>query len=116
MTDQKERPIKVSRRDFVKGAALGAGLLTGAGTLASCGTAAAPAAPGVPESWDHETDVVIVGYGGAGAAAAIAARDAGAEVIILEKREVPGGTTAICGGVYYAAGTSVQEENGIDDS
>lgn len=116
MTEQKERPINVSRRDFVKGAALGAGLLTGAGALASCGTAAAPAAPGVPESWDRETDVVIVGYGGAGAAAAIAARDAGAEVIILEKREVAGGTTAICGGVYYAAGTSVQKENGIDDS
>jgi len=116
MTEKKEQPIKVSRRDFVKGAALGAGLLTGAGTLASCGTAAAPAAPGVPASWDRETDVVIVGYGGAGAAAAIAARDAGAEVIILEKREVPGGTTAICGGVYYAGGTSVQKENGIDDS
>jgi flavocytochrome c len=117
MTREKETTRRVSRRDFVKGAAAGATILTGAGALAACGTTAAPGvAPGVPESWDRETDVVIVGYGGAGATAAIAARDAGAEVLILEKREVPGGITAICGGVFYAAGTSVQKDNGIDDS
>ena len=36
-------------------------------------------------AWDEETDVVIVGYGGAGACAAIEAADEGAEVIIIEK-------------------------------
>ena len=35
--------------------------------------------------WTEEADVVVVGYGGAGAVTAIAAHDAGAEVLILEK-------------------------------
>ena len=41
---------------------------------------------GLPEQWDEEADVVVVGFGGAGAVAAIAARDAGAEVLVLEKQ------------------------------
>jgi succinate dehydrogenase/fumarate reductase flavoprotein subunit len=44
--------------------------------------------------WQEKTDVVIVGFGGAGAAAAISAHDAGAAVIILEK-EVGGGNTRL---------------------
>ena len=41
----------------------------------------------MPENtWDEETDVIVVGYGGAGAVAAIAAHDAGARVTILEKQ------------------------------
>jgi succinate dehydrogenase/fumarate reductase flavoprotein subunit len=43
---------------------------------------------------DYETDVIILGYGGAGACAAIAAKDKGAEVIILEKAPFGGGNTA----------------------
>jgi succinate dehydrogenase/fumarate reductase flavoprotein subunit len=39
----------------------------------------------VSANWDREVDVVIVGYGAAGAATAITAHDAGAKVIILEK-------------------------------
>ena len=39
----------------------------------------------VPENWSQMADVVVVGYGGAGAVAAITAYDAGASVIILEK-------------------------------
>ena len=42
--------------------------------------------------WDDEADVVIVGYGGAGASAAIAAHDAGAEVLIVEKNDGGGNT------------------------
>ncbi|MBI2350988.1 MAG: FAD-binding protein [Deltaproteobacteria bacterium] len=37
------------------------------------------------DAWDEETDVVVLGYGGAGAAAAISAHDAGARVVIVEK-------------------------------
>ena len=44
----------------------------------------AKAAP-IPQKWDKETDVVAVGYGLAGAAAAMTAHDAGAKVFILEK-------------------------------
>ena len=37
------------------------------------------------EAWDEEADVVVLGFGSAGCAAAIAARDAGASVLVLEK-------------------------------
>jgi hypothetical protein len=60
-TTQKEKASELSRRDFVKAAALGAGLLTGAGALAGCGTSAPPMVPGIPDHWDEEADVVIVG-------------------------------------------------------
>ena len=53
-----------------------------------------PALPG----WGRETDVLIVGYGAAGANAAIAAHDAGARVLIMEKMEVPGGNSGVCAG------------------
>ncbi|MHB1419001.1 MAG: FAD-binding protein [Bacillota bacterium] len=65
--------------------------------------------------WDKESDVIIVGYGGAGAAAAIEAHDAGARVLILEKTSSSGGNTRISGGIVYAANTSVQKAGGVDD-
>ncbi|MGB7952084.1 MAG: FAD-binding protein [Candidatus Binatia bacterium] len=43
-------------------------------------------------SWDEEADVVVIGYGGAGASAAIAAHDGGAKVLILEKNQGGGNT------------------------
>jgi succinate dehydrogenase/fumarate reductase flavoprotein subunit len=48
--------------------------------------------------WDYETDVLIVGYGAAGANAAIAAHDAGARVMIIEKLGFPGGNSGVCAG------------------
>ena len=45
--------------------------------------------------WDEETEVLVVGYGGAGAAAAITAHDAGARVLIAEKMERGGGNTNV---------------------
>ncbi|MEM1562489.1 MAG: FAD-binding protein, partial [Candidatus Bathyarchaeia archaeon] len=50
--------------------------------------------------WDYEADVVVVGFGYAGALAAIAAHDAGAEVIILEKapEHFAGGNSRVSGG------------------
>jgi fumarate reductase flavoprotein subunit len=61
-------------------------------------------------------DVVVVGAGGAGMAAAIEAHDAGASVIVLEADGRIGGSTSLSGGVFYAAGTSVQHARGIEDS
>ncbi len=52
---------------------------------------------------DREADVVIVGYGGAGATAAICAHDRGARVIILEKMPAGGGNTRIAAGVIMGA-------------
>lgn len=48
--------------------------------------------------WDYETDVLVVGYGGAGAAAALSAREAGAQVMIIEKNPDGGGNTRYSGG------------------
>ena len=47
---------------------------------------------------DYDTDVLIVGYGAAGANAAIAAHDAGARVLIMEKLDYPGGNSGVCAG------------------
>ena len=54
------------------------------------------------QKWDMEADVVCVGYGGAGAAAAISAHDAGARVLILEKMPEGGGNTAVSGGGFIS--------------
>lgn len=116
MTGEKEDRIEVSRRDFVKGAALGAGALASLGALAGCGTAAVPPSE-VPEQWDKEADVVVVGFGGAGAAAAIEASRAGSKVLILERTPTGGGSTALCGGIIYmGGGTPMQEALGFQDT
>lgn len=60
-------------------------------------------------------DVIVVGGGGGGLAAALAAHAAGASCIILEADAKLGGATAQSGGVFYAAGTSVQRAAGIAD-
>ena len=102
---------KLNRREFIKDVAI---VGTGSATACVLGTLSAPAA--IPEKWEKETDVLVVGYGGAGACAAIAAREAGAEVLILEKLKTGGGNTAVSGGVVYAGGTSVQKANRIADT
>ena len=108
----EERP-GVSRRDFLK---LG-GMGMAAAALGSLPLLSARALGRQEvDEWDRETDVLVIGYGGAGATAAIAAYDAGAEVLVLEKREVGGGTTINSGGFIQAAATSVQEREGIDDT
>lgn len=52
----------------------------------------------VPEKWDMECDVVIVGWGAAGTAAAVTAHMEGAQVLILEKMAEGGGNTRVSGG------------------
>ncbi len=87
-----------NRRDFLKGAAAGVGAVALSGTYA-----ASAAAQPIPAKWDEETDVLVIGYGGAGACAAIEAHDAGAKVLILEKqpqdRHYP--NTRMSGGIYH---------------
>jgi 3-oxo-5alpha-steroid 4-dehydrogenase len=67
------------------------------------------------ETWEDEADVVIVGFGGAGACAALEARAQGASVVALDRFH-GGGATAISGGVLYAGGgTHIQKEAGVED-
>jgi len=66
--------------------------------------------------WDDEADVVVIGFGGAGAAAALEAREQGADVLIVERFE-GGGSTAFSGGVFYAGGgTRFQTDAGVADT
>jgi fumarate reductase flavoprotein subunit len=60
--------------------------------------------------------VVIVGAGACGLIAALAAHDAGAEVLVLERDEQPAGSTALSSGFIPACGTRFQRERGVSDS
>ena len=62
------------------------------------------------------TDVVVVGAGGAGLAAALTAVQGGADVIVLEKMAMVGGASAMAGGGTNATGSQWQQEYGIEDS
>ena len=53
---------------------------------------------GIPAAWDAEADVVVVGYGYAGAVAALEAQEAGADVLLIEKMPDPGGISITSGG------------------
>lgn len=67
--------------------------------------------------WSEETDVIVVGFGVAGGAAALEAVRAGARTILLERAAEPGGTSAMAGGHFYlGGGTAVQKATGIEDS
>lgn len=64
----------------------------------------------------RDYDVIIVGFGAAGASAAIEAADRGARVLVLD-RGYGGGATAYSGGIVYAgAGTPEQHAGGYSDS
>lgn len=66
--------------------------------------------------WQVETDVLVVGLGGAGVCAAIEAREKGCDVVAMD-RFSGGGATRFSGGVVYAGGgTSIQKEAGVEDT
>jgi 3-oxo-5alpha-steroid 4-dehydrogenase len=66
--------------------------------------------------WDVEADVVVVGFGAAGACAALEAASAGCSVLVLDRFD-GGGATALSGGVVYAGGgTPQQRAAGVSDS
>ena len=87
-------------------------LLAGTAALAAAGCALPARALSVKKEsdvvWDREADVVILGFGNAGANAAIEAADAGASAIILEKMPVGGGNVAVSAGGYVVP-TSVKD-------
>jgi len=66
-------------------------------------------------NWTEEAGIVVVGFGGAGAAAALEAREQGADVLVVEQFE-GGGATAYSGGIYYAGNTRFQRDAGVQDS
>ena len=68
--------------------------------------------------FDMETDVIVVGFGAAGACAAIEAACAGAQVVLFEATAGSGGTSALSGGEIYlggSGGTPIQRAAGFTD-
>ncbi len=92
--------------------------------LAGGATALATAVPGVaalPRSqvpaWDEQVDVLVAGSGAGGTCAALEARRAGASVLLLESLTMPGGSSALSGGVVYAGGgTALQRALKVTDT
>ena len=67
--------------------------------------------------WGDEYDVIVVGFGVAGGAAAIEAARAGARTLILERQTRGGGATALSEGtIYFGGGTRVQKATGFEDT
>lgn len=68
------------------------------------------------QDFEMHVPVLVVGAGACGLTAALAVRDAGLDVLLLERDPTPLGTTAMSTGLIPAAGTEEQRERGIDDS
>src|ERR1700732_2297561 len=106
---------KISRRDLIKTGAVAGAAATAGGLVAP--NVASAQAQGLPTRWDREADVVVIGSGAAGMTSAIAAREAGSSVVIIEAEPDIGGH-AICSGanIPLGGGTSIQKKAGIQDS
>ncbi len=68
-------------------------------------------------AWDIDADVAVIGFGGAGACAAIEAHDNGARVVLFDLASDSGGSTRLSSAeIYMGGGTRVQKACGIEDS
>lgn len=66
--------------------------------------------------WDHEFDLLVVGSGGGGMTAALVAKKMGLNVLVIEKTELYGGSTARSGGALWIPNNYLLAEDGINDS
>lgn len=106
----------ISRRSFIRGgaivAAAGGFALAGCAAPAETTADAAPKSNALPETWDRETDVVVVGTGSI-ISAALRAYDNGLDVLVLEKHPTWfGGTTALSGGGMTCPNSTENLEKG----
>lgn len=112
--------VNPSRRTFITGAAAGTAAAALAG-MAAAGTARAEQAQGkvyvLPETWDFEADLVIVGAGAAGYMAACAAHEEGASSLLLDKNHATGGDSAVSGCITIGPWPErTKADSGMDDT
>lgn len=88
--------------------------LTAAGDDPAAWRKAVPA-PAEVRQETRTVDLVVVGAGSAGMIAAVAAREAGLSVLVLEKADFSGGASGVCTGAFLVPGSHVQRELGILD-
>ena len=90
-----------NRRDFLKTSLTGA--VAGLTLPAAFSASAAQANSTLPKKWDLEADVVVLGFGGAGATTAIVAAQNGASVVVLEKNPEDAhiSNTRMSGGIFH---------------
>src|SRR5689334_7765705 len=69
-----------------------------------------------PERWDRVVDVIVVGTGAAGLSAATLAHDGGAQVLLVEKADLVGGTTGVSGGMPWVPLNRHMADVGVVDS
>ncbi len=121
----------ISRRDLFKGFAIGTITLASGSALAACapaektkqgasstapeGTAFAKNKSELKNATQKETDVLVIGGGGAGICAALSAAEQGANVVLCEKLSVLGGATMMSSGKIPAVGTKQQKDMGAED-
>ena len=100
----------INRRGLLKGSIFG--MAAAGASVIPVAVQAQAAAPVKTE----EYDVVVIGCGCAGMAAALEAADKGAKVVILEKMSRPAGNTIFAGGHFNATNTYVQKAQGLQDT
>lgn len=109
----EQQPVDGGRRRFLRNM----GLAAAGASVAGGAMAAQPVPRREVAQWDAQTDVLIVGSGAGGVSAAIEARRHGAEALVLEKFQIPGGSSSLSGGVcYLGGGTPLQKALGFEDS
>lgn len=72
--------------------------------------------PEIPLEFDLHVDTLIIGAGACGLVAALAAKESGQQVLVVEADAVPQGSTALSAGLIPAAGTQLQRAKGIADT
>lgn len=110
-----KKTVNASRRAFLTKSTL---LATGGALTALTGKALAQdnCTPASLVRYHKVYDVIVVGSGFAGLAAALEAAQAGRSVLVIEKMPVFGGNSAINGGAVAVAGSPAQKKEGIVDS
>jgi len=73
-------------------------------------------APSFDATFDLDVPLLVIGAGAAGLCAALAAKEAGIDAMVIERDAVPAGSTALSAGLIPAAGTRFQRAKGITDS